>query len=140
MRGRSTGGEERPAVEDRHVGPTARGELVGQRGADDACADDDDLVVRLRAGCTGTVRAVLGALGMALLLLLVFFDWNWFKGPLERAVSSATGREFRIDGNTATVRTEITNTSGSDSYYQLDMTNQINTSTPTGIFPAMKTT
>ncbi|WP_267207655.1 hypothetical protein [Corynebacterium sp. Marseille-P8863] len=36
-------------------------------------------------------------------------------------------REFRIDGNTATVRTEITNTSGSDSYYQLDMTNQINT-------------
>ncbi len=46
-----------------------------------------------------TTRFVLGALGMALLLLLVFFDWNWFKGPLERAVSSATGREFRIDGD-----------------------------------------
>ncbi len=27
------------------------------------------------------------------------FDWNWFKGPVERRVSQATGREFRIGGN-----------------------------------------
>jgi len=46
-----------------------------------------------------TTGFVLGALGMGLLLLLLFFDWNWFKGPLERAVSGATGREFRIDGD-----------------------------------------
>lgn len=33
------------------------------------------------------------------LLLLLLFDWNWFKGPVERAVSAATGREFRIEGD-----------------------------------------
>jgi len=42
---------------------------------------------------------VLGAVGMAIVLLLLFFDWNWFKGPLERAVGSATGRQFRIAGD-----------------------------------------
>ena len=41
----------------------------------------------------------LAALGIAILLLVLFFDWNWFKGPLERAVGSATGREFRIGGD-----------------------------------------
>ena len=33
------------------------------------------------------------------LLLLLLWDWNWFKGPVERAVSTATGREFRIEGD-----------------------------------------
>jgi len=33
------------------------------------------------------------------LLLLLLFDWNWFKGPVERAVGAATGREFRIEGD-----------------------------------------
>ncbi len=42
---------------------------------------------------------VLGATAPALLVLWLLFDWNWFKGPLERAVSNATGREFRIDGD-----------------------------------------
>ena len=46
-----------------------------------------------------STRFVLGALGMAVVLLVLFFDWNWFKPPLERAASSATGREFRIDGD-----------------------------------------
>src|SRR5690349_12907233 len=32
-------------------------------------------------------------------VLLVLFDWNWFKGPVERRVSAATGREFRIEGD-----------------------------------------
>jgi AsmA family protein len=32
-------------------------------------------------------------------LVLAFFDWNWVRGPLQRMVSSASGREFRIDGN-----------------------------------------
>ena len=45
---------------------------------------------------TGTV---LGAVAAALLALWLLWDWNWFKGPLERAVSGATGREFRIDGD-----------------------------------------
>ncbi|MBT2323654.1 AsmA family protein [Variovorax paradoxus] len=36
--------------------------------------------------------AVLLALG----LLVVFFDWNWFRAPLERYISGKTQREFRI--------------------------------------------
>ena len=42
---------------------------------------------------------VLGAIAVTLLVLWLLWDWNWFKGPLERAVSGATGREFRIDGD-----------------------------------------
>jgi uncharacterized protein involved in outer membrane biogenesis len=30
--------------------------------------------------------------------LLMAWDWNWFKGPLERRVTALTGREFRIEG------------------------------------------
>jgi len=44
----------------------------------------------------GIVVAVVAAL---LLVLWLVFDWNWFKGPVERAVTSATGREFHIDGD-----------------------------------------
>lgn len=43
-----------------------------------------------------TVAAGLVAL---LVLLCTFLTWNWARGPVERMVSSATGREFRIDGN-----------------------------------------
>ncbi|WP_447729814.1 AsmA family protein [Pseudoxanthomonas suwonensis] len=46
-----------------------------------------------------TTRYVLGAVALALLVLVLLFDWNWFKRPLERAVGSATGREFRIGGD-----------------------------------------
>ncbi len=42
------------------------------------------------------VRIVV-ALGLAALLIL--FDWNWFKGPVERRVSHALGRPFRIQGD-----------------------------------------
>jgi len=42
---------------------------------------------------------VLGALVLALLVVILIFDWNWFKGPVERAVQAKTGREFHIDGN-----------------------------------------
>ncbi|HEU4532441.1 MAG TPA: AsmA family protein, partial [Steroidobacteraceae bacterium] len=33
---------------------------------------------------------------LALGLFIVVFDWNWFKGPVERRISQATGREFRV--------------------------------------------
>lgn len=33
------------------------------------------------------------------LLLIALWDWNWFKGPVERAVQAKTGREFHINGN-----------------------------------------
>ncbi|MBB3277787.1 MULTISPECIES: AsmA family protein [unclassified Pseudoxanthomonas] len=45
---------------------------------------------------TGMVLALLVAL---VAVLIALFDWNWFKGPLERQVQARTGREFRIGGN-----------------------------------------
>jgi len=42
---------------------------------------------------------VLGALVLVLLIVILIFDWNWFKGPVERAVQAKTGREFHIDGD-----------------------------------------
>lgn len=48
-----------------------------------------------------TPRWVWGFLAFALLIavLIAFWDWNWFKGPVERRVSAATGREFEIRGD-----------------------------------------
>ena len=40
-----------------------------------------------------------GAALLALLVLVLLWDWNWFKGPVERAVSARTGRSFEIAGN-----------------------------------------
>jgi uncharacterized protein involved in outer membrane biogenesis len=40
-----------------------------------------------------TVLAVLAAATVALILL---WDWNWFKGPIERAVLARTGRALQI--------------------------------------------
>ncbi len=44
-------------------------------------------------------RVVMGVLFVAVVLLIVLFDWNWFKGSLERAVQARTGRALHIDGN-----------------------------------------
>jgi len=41
---------------------------------------------------------IIVALLLALAALLVGFDWNWLKGPLERRVEAATGRTFSIGG------------------------------------------
>ena len=38
---------------------------------------------------------LLGVLALVVILILVF-DWNWFRGPLERYISKRTEREFRI--------------------------------------------
>ncbi|MEO8365875.1 MAG: AsmA family protein [Pseudoxanthomonas sp.] len=35
----------------------------------------------------------------ALVVLILLFDWNWFKGPLERLVQARTGRTFQINGD-----------------------------------------
>ena len=42
---------------------------------------------------------ILGLIVAALIVFVALFDWNWMKGPLERRVSAATGREFAIDGD-----------------------------------------
>ena len=47
---------------------------------------------RLRWLLLGLLLAVIG-------WAIVCFDWNLFKGYVERRVSAATGREFHIDGN-----------------------------------------
>lgn len=41
----------------------------------------------------------LGFTALALTVLIGFWDWNWFKGTIERQVQARTGREFSIDGN-----------------------------------------
>ncbi len=44
---------------------------------------------------------VLLFLLVAIVLLYAFWDWNWFKGIVERRVSASTGRTFHIDGDLA---------------------------------------
>jgi AsmA family protein len=41
----------------------------------------------------------IAALAALVAILLVVFDWNWLKGPLESRVSAALSREFRIEGD-----------------------------------------
>lgn len=45
------------------------------------------------------VRTLLGLVALAVIILIVLWDWNWFKRPIERRVTAQTGREFHIDGN-----------------------------------------
>jgi len=45
------------------------------------------------------VLTALGILIVLIVLLIIFWDWNWFKGPVERAVQAKTGRAFHIDGD-----------------------------------------
>ncbi|MFT4197739.1 MAG: AsmA family protein [Pseudoxanthomonas sp.] len=51
---------------------------------------------RLRAHPWWTALGVLVSL---LVVLVLLWDWNWFKGPVERAVQARTGRSFHIDGD-----------------------------------------
>lgn len=41
---------------------------------------------------------VLAVLAVVFAVLAVAWDWNWFKGPIERQVEARTGRTFRIAG------------------------------------------
>lgn len=42
---------------------------------------------------------VLAVVAVLLVIFVLIFDWNWFKGPLARYASRQTGRVVRIDGN-----------------------------------------
>lgn len=42
---------------------------------------------------------VVAAVLLLFVILVAVWDWNWFKGPIERRVSAATGRELSIDGD-----------------------------------------
>ncbi|WP_255516368.1 AsmA family protein [Luteimonas suaedae] len=54
----------------------------------------------------------LAAVLLALIVLFALWDWNWFKGPVERAVEARTGRSFEIGsldvglGRVTTVRAD----------------------------------
>ncbi|WP_312684164.1 AsmA family protein [Stenotrophomonas chelatiphaga] len=56
--------------------------------------------------------AILVFLLAAILLLIALWDWNWFKGPVERAVQAKTGRALHIGnldvdlGRVTTVRAD----------------------------------
>ncbi|QSX78436.1 AsmA family protein [Agrilutibacter solisilvae] len=41
----------------------------------------------------------LGILLTAIAILLALWDWNWFRGPIEKIVESRTGRSFDIGGD-----------------------------------------
>ncbi|MET0581375.1 MAG: AsmA family protein, partial [Pseudoxanthomonas sp.] len=41
----------------------------------------------------------LGVVALALVVFFILFDWNWFKGPVERLVQAKTGRQFHIGGD-----------------------------------------
>ncbi|HEV8694774.1 MAG TPA: AsmA family protein [Lysobacter sp.] len=43
--------------------------------------------------------SVLGTLVVAIAVLALLWDWNWFKGPIERQVEARTGRQFEIGGD-----------------------------------------
>jgi len=42
---------------------------------------------------------MIGGLLIALILIVMFFPWNWLRGPIEAAVGKATGRELKINGD-----------------------------------------
>ena len=47
-------------------------------------------------------RRIFGALAAVAVILigvLILFDWNWLKGPIESQVSGRLGRPFRIHGD-----------------------------------------
>jgi len=56
--------------------------------------------------------AILVFLFAAILLQIALWDWNWFKGPVERVVQAKTGRELRLGnldvdlGRTTTIRAD----------------------------------
>lgn len=41
----------------------------------------------------------LAIVAVLVAVLIAIWDWNWFKGPVERQVKARTGREFHIGGN-----------------------------------------
>ncbi|PBJ82523.1 AsmA family protein [Lysobacteraceae bacterium NML93-0399] len=60
------------------------------------------------------VRITAVALLVAIVLLVLLWDWNWFKGPVERVVEARTGRTLVIGGDldvdlgrTTTVRADV---------------------------------
>ena len=54
---------------------------------------------RLRTRPSNRTLGLVGAVCAAIVLLVLLWDWNWFRGPVERLVEARTGREFDIGGD-----------------------------------------
>src|SRR5689334_12035377 len=57
--------------------------------------------VRASTTPSGGLRSTVGwivLIALLVVLLVLLFDWNWLKGPIERHVSAMTGRTFVIEG------------------------------------------
>ena len=61
--------------------------------------DDRDPSTPLAAVRRHPWWTALGILALGIVLLLAFWDWNWFKPLVERQVEARTGRSFEITGN-----------------------------------------
>jgi uncharacterized protein involved in outer membrane biogenesis len=44
------------------------------------------------------IAGIIGVLVVAIVLVVVFFQWSWLKGPLEARLSAMTGKKVTIDG------------------------------------------
>lgn len=51
---------------------------------------------RLHPNLWARIAAVIAVVLLALVLLVVFFPWDWLRGPLNRYVSEQSGRKFEI--------------------------------------------
>src|ERR1700761_1192719 len=47
---------------------------------------------------TRWLLGVVGVLVVAVVLVVVFFQWSWLRGPLESRLSALTGKQVHIDG------------------------------------------
>src|ERR1700759_188265 len=47
---------------------------------------------------TRWLLGVAGVLVFAVVLVVVFFQWSWLKGPVESRLSALTGKQVHIDG------------------------------------------
>lgn len=66
-------------------------------------AAGNDAGAGTRAGLASVRRrpflTALGLLTLGIVVLLLLWDWNWFRGPVERLVERRTGRTFEIAGD-----------------------------------------
>jgi uncharacterized protein involved in outer membrane biogenesis len=44
------------------------------------------------------ILGVVGAVALAVILVVVFFQWSWLRGPLQSRLSAMTGKQVHIDG------------------------------------------
>ncbi|BBP04139.1 hypothetical protein TPL01_30840 [Sulfuriferula plumbiphila] len=47
----------------------------------------------------GWLGYIVAAIAVVIVVFIIFFDWNWLRHPIERAVTEKTGRALIINGN-----------------------------------------